>query len=552
MTHSSPQALWTRPDRLSTLASALIISLMLGCATASLAQVIQLSYPSWQTGYLVPLGVLVALESMVSSRALKGESPFDPEWLRYRGTELVVILLAVKLVGTLQYGSGQLLQEAPLWSRDFFTYFTTVEYGFGCLVTIFIWLVASALTGDLIMLEADERILRQEQESGLYEERDQARERLVGTLLAIGVGMVLLVALLRSEAVTQWAKLPQLQAGVTNLLAYFLLFLVLTSLTQFSLMRIRWLRERLRITPQIPRRWLLYSAALIAGLAILARLLPTGYSIGLLAILNYLLSLAILIVSTLMVLLTLPFFWLLNWLSRLFGATSEPLPPPQFPVPPPPAHYPAGSSPPLLELLKSMLFWVILLAVVGYSLTHYVRERKELLSELRRLPFFPLVERFWSWLAHLFSRAGRSTSAAVKAGWERLRAVTRRETQGQAWNYLSLRRLSARQRVQFYYLALVRRAGEAGWARQPAQTPSEYAHSLVQGLEPRRRATGSGQAALEADLGEPQVRDTLEPDIHALTERFEEARYSLHPVSPQEAGLARRSWERLRRVFRPQ
>jgi hypothetical protein len=41
-----------------------------------------------------------------------------------------------------------------------------------------------------------------------------------------------------------------------------------------------------------------------------------------------------------------------------------------------------------------------------------------------------------------------------------------------------LRKLSPRQQVQFYYLAMLRRGSEHGHARQPTQTPYEYARAL--------------------------------------------------------------------------
>ncbi len=49
--------------------------------------------------------------------------------------------------------------------------------------------------------------------------------------------------------------------------------------------------------------------------------------------------------------------------------------------------------------------------------------------------------------------------------------------------FINPRRLSPRQKVIFYYLAMVRRAREAGLPRQDDQTPYEYARSLTSSLE---------------------------------------------------------------------
>ena len=50
------------------------------------------------------------------------------------------------------------------------------------------------------------------------------------------------------------------------------------------------------------------------------------------------------------------------------------------------------------------------------------------------------------------------------------------------WDFINLRRLTPRQKVLFYYLALVRRAKEAGIPRKDGQTPYEYARSLTSSL----------------------------------------------------------------------
>jgi hypothetical protein len=80
--------------------------------------------------------------------------------------------------------------------------------------------------------------------------------------------------------------------------------------------------------------------------------------------------------------------------------------------------------------------------------------------------------------------------------------------------------------VLFYYLAMVRRGGEYGIAREPDQTPYEY------------------QLKLQASLPE------INRDLAALTEAFVEARYSRHEISEDQVGLVRRWWERIRRTLR--
>jgi hypothetical protein len=527
--------LWKRDDRFYLLAGHLILSLMLTCMVASLVQLGGFFLVGFNGAYLVGLAFLISLEALLSRRILKGSSIFDPEWQIFRGTELVVILLAVKLAYYAQHGLGRLLIDASGWWQDFLGTFLTSEYGFACLVIALVWVLSSGLSEDLALLNVDERILRQEAESGIYEERERIREHLVGVLLSIGLVMIVLAALLRSSRVMSWAELPLMRLGVANLLLYFLLFLVLLSLTQFSLMRASWMRDRLSVGRRIERRWQLYSFVLILGLTLVARLLPTGYSFGLLASLNYLISLLIVIIYELMVLLITPFILLIYWLSTLFKTSAEPLPPLQIPAAPPPLAIQPTSTVPALELLKSLLFWAILLGVVGYSLYYYIHERRELLEASRRLPFYPALLRFWRWLAGRLGGMRQGFNAAVETRLERLRRTQPVAPHPRLSGYFSLRRLSPRQRVMFYYLALVRRGDEAGMGRRPSQTPYAYSQTLTKSLD----------ALAQADASRPEI----EQSIQELTENFVQARYSARPVTSLDAELAQSCWERIRRLF---
>ena len=90
---------------------------------------------------------------------------------------------------------------------------------------------------------------------------------------------------------------------------------------------------------------------------------------------------------------------------------------------------------------------------------------------------------------------------------------------------LRLRSLDPRQRIYFFYLAMIRRSAEQGLDRKPSQTPAEYA------------------AALERAL------PTATEDIDAMTEAFIEARYSRRDVEPSRAESIKAAWARIRRAL---
>jgi hypothetical protein len=134
--------------------------------------------------------------------------------------------------------------------------------------------------------------------------------------------------------------------------------------------------------------------------------------------------------------------------------------------------------------------------------------------------------RAWIWLRAWLLGVNQTMGAAVSAGLRRLRRPPGEKSLGEVWRYVNIRRLTPRQRVMFFYLALVRRGREHGFGRRAEQTPFEYQETLQQVL------TGA------------------EEDLAGLTDSFVEARYSLHPVTPAQAGRVQRWWETVRRRLR--
>ncbi len=196
--------------------------------------------------------------------------------------------------------------------------------------------------------------------------------------------------------------------------------------------------------------------------------------------------------------------------------------------PPTAAQPPPGPPPPWLDLMKSVVFWGVLAAVVIFAIYQYARQNKELFARIRRAPLMSWLFDAWHWLQNRVRGASRDLRQAVRQGLQRLREAGRPVVGGFSRRFANPRRLPPRERVRFFYLALVRKGQDAGLPRRPYQTPNEYAASLQQNL--------------------PE----MDEDIHPLTEAFIEARYTRHPVSEAQAGLARRSWERLRRILRRQ
>jgi hypothetical protein len=511
-------------ERLTTFVTHLIVALMLGSVAVSVVQFGEYLAPGWNGAYLVPLSVLVALEAMYSRRKIRHAGFFSREYIFYRLTEFVLLFLGIKLVLYLVRGVDRLWADIQVLHYNFWDAFFTNEYILVAGFCFLVWAIAGMFAEELDHLEGDEKLLSRERETGIIEKRPAARRRLANLILYIGGALIFEAALVRLDWTLLWGETPPLRGHILNVVVYFVLALILLSLTQFSVLRVHWSLERIPISTDLAAGWLKYSAIFLLILAAIAFVLPTSYSVGLLDIVAYGISILTSILSALLFLLMLPFFLLMSLFARLFG-TAEPVPPPNFQeiIPQQPQ---AVASAPWLEVLKSILFWAVFLGVMAFSIAYYLRQNQTLLEQLKQTRLLHWMDRLWVWIASWLRGVNENISAAVRAGQEQLRKRNPFRSQQPRWNLRGLRRMSPRERVQFFYLAMLRRGKEKGLPRGPGQTPYEYARRIA-----------------------PEVPD-VEPDVSALTQEFIEARYSLHDISPQKASLVQQYWKRIRKALR--
>ena len=518
------QERFLKNERLTTLINHLLVSLMLASAVVSFIQFAEHIQPSWNGSYLIFVTVVMGMEAMYVHRMTADFDFFSKEFWIYHLSEGVAILVVMKLVTYLVYGFDRLLVDLPLWEQDFFTYFFNGEYLLGIGLVFTIRMIAGTFEAELSQLEGDEKVLRMEMDSGISADRPEIRRRIADLILIVGVFMILFAALPRAELEALWGERPPLSASVVNILIYFILGLILLGLAQFSVLRVHWGLERIPISRNLAWRWAAYSVVFLAAVALIALLLPTRYSVGLLDALSYILYLVVGFLGFLGALLLLPFAFILSLFARLFGQ-AERLPPPnldELQLPP----TPAGGNLPWLELLKSLLFWLVLAGIIGYSLYHYIARNTVLIERLRRIPLFSGIFRLWHWLKGWLRGVKGSVVSTVQSGFRRISRSRSLRSILPDWSYTSLRRMSPRQRVIFFYLAMVRRGGEKGVPRRPSQTPYEYSRQIGDFL--------------------PEV----EGEIDALTDEFSEARYSLHKISLDHASSGQRYWDRIRRALR--
>jgi hypothetical protein len=352
----------------------------------------------------------------------------------------------------------------------------------------------------------------------------------LGTVLILFTGLVRMNIRAIFEAATGRLniELNALSSGGASTLLYFMFGLALLSQTQFISLHTSWRLQGIRVSRRLASHWGPYSLLFLAILAGAVSLLPTHYGLGMLSSLGYIIDVLVRILFFISQLILSIVFFLISLPFMLFGGEgpqTEFPPPPDLPELPVVEAIPTAALP-WWALIRSILSWILLLGMLGFALVHFLRQHGEFAEALGRLPGGRWLARLWIRLRALFGGAGSRVAALVEAGLARLRTLRTRPGLTSPGGFLSLRRLDPRQRVYYFYLALVRRGGERGLGRSASQTPYEYAARLEKALP------------------------SVDTDIESLTGTFVEARYSRRAVPMEKANLVKTTWERIRQALR--
>lgn len=511
----------------ANLASYLILVAMMVCLSFSFLQLLQWLLPSWQWSNgitvrqldcawgLMPVAVLLVSLEAVFLRPLRRKAE-SAEKVIYLAAEWITFIVLLKITLYAVHGFDLLLLDLPRWQSSILSFFEgeLLPYLFLIAICWFISQVAANYIEDL-NTDPDDIYF----EIGILQNsRLEIRNRLLSLLLWVGILLVILTAAIR----TFYAhRVPEftIQLPVLNVLVYFLLVMVLFSLTQYALLSGRWFWNQTEVHPLLARRWVRYSIIFFMLLAVVSFLLPTGYSIGLLETIGYILNFLFALVFMAVQLILAAFVWLISLagctrpLNENTVITPEPLPTP--------IATPMQNAAPLpwLQLLQSILFWVVFIGLIGYALVTFIRQNPQLFTLFQKLSSMRYLGKLFSWLRHWLNRASNQLVSSLNAVRQRL--ASRQHLRRQEPRWINFRQLSPRQQIIFYYLRLLKRGGDRGIVRQAHQTPCAYAERL------------------ESDL--PDVTD----DIVGITEAFLEARYSQHLIPSEKPSLVQRFWRNI-------
>ncbi len=501
-----------RTPWLENLFRPLVIGAMFGCVALSLVELVRLFAPAWNGTYLVVGCVLAAVEANYSYRLVRARWVWHTtDALRFRVVELAMFFILLKIAGYIGDSWAAIMADIQTWPRDPLAVIdpeTVVAF----VLAVLSWRASTQTIRDL------ERLYAPPERTVLYVSPTESLTHRFfwgGTvlLIATGVTRIGIAALLNLSR-------PPVPGLVLNVLVYFLLGLVMLGQVHFTWLRKQWQAQEITVGNDLAGRWVRYSLAFIGLAALLAFLLPTSYTVGLLDAVATVIQILAYGATLLFTLILYPFAWLASLISRLFGreplAPQAELPPPQLLRQEP--HQ--GAAPDWLEILRSLLFWPAALGMLFYVIRSYLRDHPELLQALAsRRPIRALRDfliALWRGLLGLAEAAGQHIPRRLSLQWARPRSSKK------PFRFFRLGALSPRERILYYYLSIVERARRQGYPRRGSETPYEYDETLGPKL--------------------PEARQ----DLTSLTQAFVEARYSPQTFDREQDRRVRAIWKRVR------
>ena len=535
---SEPEVTGQRPARdarqvaIEEVVRPLAIAAMLTCIGVAIAQLMQLFAPTWPGTTFSVLVSAVSLESIHSGRLLARVRMDSKDRFRFRFVEWVVIILLVRFSGYLELGSDALVRDLAAWSTNMGRFF---DIGFivNALLIAAFWSVALVLSRTLQELEASPlempssvtdpgHYLRSTMPQHGRVDRRARLSRITGIYYAGGVLTLLLAAIVRVDA----GELVHLEHARTsgiiqNVLIYFLIGFLLISEARYTILKANWELQSIPVLGNMGRRWLLLVVGFLLLVGIISAVLPVGYSVGILETVGLVTRWVIYALVQIAFFVLFAISYLIGLVLSLFtGKSAGSAAMERPPMVPPPAPVVSGGNP-WWQLIRSLVFWTILMGIMGYSIFHFFAFRLGLLQDVRLQRILDWFRRLW---AGIRSTAGRATSDMRKLLSERL-ASRRARMAPRRMRYVSLRNLSPRDRVRYYYLSVLHRTAQQGLGRSPAATPLEYRETLTGALS--------------------DVTD----QVGELTEAFVEARYSAHTIGEDDSSRVKSIWRQVRRAL---
>jgi hypothetical protein len=509
----------------------IMISVMMTCFAVIIEKVIREFYPMWGL-YWFPVYtfLLTALNLLMRQAQRKTPRAFSNQTL-FILTEIVLIILitkAISMVVMMVFGYLSIWQEITSWSNNFLEHFFNLDFLLRASGIFLIWLLIWLFSAPLNKMEEDHALMEQEKLGYTFTDRYDARRKLIHLIFNIGLLMIILMVMWKSNLPWFYEESTSTRSFLLVLLAYFFTAFLFLALNQYAIMKARWFFSDIEVNPELAKHWLFYSLFFILSVILVIVFLPTNLPLGISTIADWLSEAFLYISSLLFSILTFPIFLILALISRLFGRDAivdsfQPMEPRTDILP-----QTIGSTP-WLDIVQSIIFWLVFAGVVISAITFYIRNRPNLNLSISDLKLFALIKEFLHWISRGLKEAKSASSETIQKGLEKFQTFLRTQKRKLPTLIDLAKKLPPRQAVIVIYMDWILWNRHHGFTRKESQTPYEYAQAYLQQL--------------------PEMADQDE-NISELTDVFIQARYSRRQIFQEQAQEAQNLSKHLKKSFR--
>jgi hypothetical protein len=498
----------------------LIVGAMVACIAVAREDLLLWMGFRLSTASLLLIPMLTALESSGTRRLIRVRSLWQWDAVRTRLIEFGVLFLMVLALSFVGRSWVEVLAELSSWPDDPAAMLgPDVMLGMG--IALLSWWATNGTERDVQLIREPPRVGY----LGRTLKQRPAQSAVSNRVFGGGVFLLGLTALPDWGAGFAGGLLTERASSAEPyLLAYFLLGMTLTAQVQHTVVEQRWRTHGVRVSSGLAARWVRCSIAILALATVVALALPSDYSVGLFELLARAASPLVIAASyfvyggVFVALFLLALFG--GLVSLLFGDVGSGFEAPEWE---PPVLERFGPAPAWLEIVRSVAFWAAVAGAAIYVVRGYLRDHP---GALRQLLGTGLLRRLWEALLSLRRQVGRAGASMRRLLSAEGRARGRRPRPRGRFPVLRPGSLPPRERIRYYYANLLRRAARLGLEREGSQTPLEYEEEVEPALPQRG------------------------PDLRLLTQAFIEARYSAHPITPEQAKDAAAQLRRLRGALR--
>lgn len=481
--------------------------------------------PGWQGAYLIILGGLVIIEAMVVRNLAQERSEKSP-WIFWI-SEWIFILVGLKLAIWITQGFRGIWSEFYTWQENLENFFSG-EYMTALTILIIVWFFSNSFGKKLREMHSYESDLEVGKFVQLRLERIAARQQMVNQFLFLGIIMILLATMAKMDLETLSGFLGQemtvpLAFSVIPIIAYFVVGLILLSLTHFAILRGGWLMGEIHISQGIARNWFRFALYIFGISAIIALLLPTQFTINFLQtavfVVQFLIEIAMFIVG----LLVLPFVFLYSFIIS-FLPQGEPVNTnnaiPKFEMPP---ERTPGVLPPWIEIIQNIIFWVIFIGVIVFFVWHYLRQNQAWMKNIEFGAFGIWLEKIKLTIRNLVNKFRGQVVHSLQEIRNRVQKENQTALFENIFNKVEPEGLGPRRKIILKYTELIQQGEQSGITKKPSQTAIQY------------------QKTLKQSLSEEQ------DEIDRVTQAFLEARYTRHEIKLETVEEIEPLWKRLQK-----